>query len=79
MERLGWSLALPTRRPAGMIGVPALGIFRLRTRVDAVRRREWLWALIIFLGWASRRFSIISRSPIQGRLRAGAWYGLRWR
>jgi tetratricopeptide (TPR) repeat protein len=41
---------------AGTIGVLALGIFQLWMLVDAVRRREWLWALIILLGWGFAPF-----------------------
>ncbi len=40
----------------GSIGVLALGIFQLWMLVDAVRRREWLWALIIFIGWGFAPF-----------------------
>ena len=28
-----------------------LSLFQLWMLVDAVRRREWIWALFIFLGW----------------------------
>ncbi len=32
-------------------GVVLFSIFQLWMLIDALRRREWLWALFIFLGW----------------------------
>lgn len=31
--------------------VPLISLFQLWMFVNAVRRREWLWAVIIFIGW----------------------------
>jgi len=31
--------------------VPLISLFQLWMFVDALRRREWLWAFLIFIGW----------------------------
>jgi tetratricopeptide (TPR) repeat protein len=43
----GWSVQYLWSSPVALL----ISVFQLWMLVDAVRQREWVWALFIFLGW----------------------------
>ena len=51
--------------------VPLVSLFQLWMFVDAVRRREWLWALFIFIGWGLSAlyyyFAVYRAAPLATR------------